>query len=161
MIKLSRKLKCYKIVASYPESKYDEKTDSVIDVKTYRTPFCNINIPDDVIAGKKAFVAEGVPELRGDTGNLQVGGGFIHSYANIEDALKDLIYYFYCMSSAVSERKYELWECKITSGTCFKGQFECEPTSVYASCSVRFVKCLADNESDARKMEKELLEKEQ
>lgn len=158
IIEVPEKLTCYKIVAAYPESKYGDN-GSIIEGKSYRTPFCNVNIPDEAIAGKTAFVAEGDPEVCGSAGNLRVAGGFIHSYADAEDALRDIIHHFYRLPE-IYGRKYELWECEIAPDTlCFRGQFECESTQVYASGSVRFVKCLTDSEADARKLEKELMEK--
>ena len=153
LIELHEKLTCYKIVAIYPEPEGYRKL--------YYTPFRDVYIPEEAINGKTPFVAKGDAGLRGDGDNLRVEGGFIHSYADMQDALRDLIHHFYEMSlDNASGKKYELWECEIASGTfCFKGQFDQEYTPVYASGSVYFTRCIVDNEADACKMEKELLNK--
>ena len=105
---------CYKVLVEY-------------GVNKYRTPTIGALVPDDVLDGTRLMVASGDEEIHLDFGCYSVGGGFIHSYAEL--TLAEIKTY--------SLGYRALFKCVIPKGERYLVSSD---GTQYASKSIRFVR---------------------
>lgn len=148
---------CYKIVFT-PRTSVDENGNKRADDDfrgcVFYTPFQRQRVPAEVIEGKVPFSADEPPkneDIR--QGGYVINGGFIHSYAKLNDALRE------ASTTAINASYYGepvyacVFECRINKGDdymagkvslCYDDYWKAdeELPDGYASRSVTFVKMI-------------------
>ena len=112
------------------------------------SPFRKCVISKDIIKGEHNMIA-----LRLDTvaGKYAVDRGYIHSYMNLEDAVKEY-YLYYKRTFEDASHQVEIYECEIPAdmgkygrGYCWRGYYGYEYPSM-AAREIRFVRHIPSEE---------------
>ena len=136
---------CYKWMAFYyGDVVYNEKTDSFEPIKSFFTPFLYKKVDEDILSGKKPFLAEGEIEVRQRSyynGYINVYGcGLIHTFKSLESFIKE-----YGLSLSHRDN-VAIFKCKIPKGTKYVEGFDGCGVPCFSSTKIEFVEQLNIND---------------
>lgn len=133
----------YKVVIHATYMRKDEIEDHWI------SPYMKCVIPEDIIKGEHNMIA-----LNPDTipGTYTIDEGYIHSYMNLEDAVKEY-YLYYKKTLEDASHLVEVYECEIPADTgkygggyCWWGYYGYEEYSSMAAREIKFVRRISAEE---------------
>lgn len=112
---------CYKIMVTLRDSvdeNGNKKADDDYSGCDFYTPFQRKHVPLSVIEGKEPFRPDDEPTcVNVREGGFVINGGFIHSYAKFEDAMRDARNVAINASYCSGTRVYAcVFECRIDKG---------------------------------------------
>jgi len=149
---------CLKLKKHYEAIKADEPVTCYKVLTGNVTPYANVGVPDDALAGKSDFCAEylegvhvSVVRRRYD-GNYEINSGMIHTFASYRAAVDDSRWLKGrgCENVAIWEcvipAGYYYYEgttqiCKVNENDIFMGVYHGKS---YASPRIRFIKKIKD-----------------
>jgi len=104
--------------------------------KCYKTPYFHAVINDNIINGKEDFKASGKKNIKENSLDFCVEGGFVHTFDNLEKAfiIKSFLKKYHA-AFGCSALEYSIFRCIIPKGTFYFEGYD----SDYASRKIRFV----------------------
>ena len=142
-VKVHKPIRVYKIVVHATYARKNETEDHWI------SPYRKSIIPKDIIEGKHNMIAY---EPNTIPSPYCVSKGYIHSYMDIKDAVKEY-YTYYKMAFEDASHLVEMYECEIPADTgkygegyCWKGIFSYENYHSIAAREIKFIRHIPSEE---------------
>ena len=144
-IKVVKPIKIYKVVMRIPAT---DAAGNPIDKYVYKTPFYNTYIANDIIDGKRPFVARD-PNYVGNRNVIK--GGYIHAYRSLKTAVSEYKSYFSTLLIEYPGAKYQIYQCEIPVSKddryCYIGYFDGDrSTTAIAARQIIFKKEVSEEQ---------------
>lgn len=111
----------YKVIECHTVTKEDDPESTEVMI-TRKTPFRGVILSENIINGTVPFVAEGESDIVSERQMDRtlyaraINGGFIHTYATKQSAVKDYFDFYRRECEKDKRVKVEIYECEIPAG---------------------------------------------